>query len=73
MKHGPFSDCPEQNYELWQVTFLWDMKIQKLHIVILSNHDDINDCNFVEKNATALVQLIQCLDDRNQSLIIMRC
>jgi len=51
-------DGDERKYELWEVTFLGFMRLQKLHNVFVSEEDPD-----AEKNAEAFAELIQCLDD----------
>ena len=51
-------DGHKKNDELWEGKFLGYMRIPKLHSVISSNHDHINDSNFVERNASVVAQLI---------------
>ena len=65
-----FFDGDEFKYELWQVKFLWYLRIQYLHQIILSPTDESDDIDFTEKNATAFAELLQHLDDKSLSLVI---
>ena len=60
----------ESKYELWEVKFLGYLKIQHLHLIILSPTDQSDDIDFVEKNTTVFAELIQYLDDKSLSLVI---
>ena len=46
------------------------LRIQHFHQIILSPTDQSDNIDFVEKNATAFVKLIQHLDDKSVSLAI---
>ena len=65
-----FFDGNESKYELWEVKFLGYLRIQHLHQIILSPTDQNDDIDFVEKNATIFIELIQYLDDERLSLVI---
>lgn len=43
------------------------MRLQKLHKVILLSDDEVDE----EKNAEGFAKLVQCLDDRSLSLVIL--
>ena len=58
----------ESKFELWEVKFLGQMRLQKLYdIFIPSPSEKELDA---AKNADAFAELVQCLDDRSLSLII---
>ena len=59
-----FFDDDESKYELWEVKFLGYRRIQHL-LIILSLTDQIDDIDFVEKNATVFAELIHYLDDKS--------
>ena len=65
-------DGDERAYELWEVKFLGFMRLQKLHNVILPESEGgVNDDELdTERNAEALAELVQCLDDRSLSLVL---
>ena len=60
----------ESKYELWEVKFLRYLRIQHLHQIILSPTGQIDDIDFVGKNATVFTELIQYLDNKSLSLVI---
>ena len=66
-----FFDGNESKYGLWDVKFLGYLRIQHLHQIILSPTDQSDDMDFVEKNASIFVELIQYLDDKSLSLVII--
>ena len=61
-------DGDENKYELWEVKFLSQMRIQKLHDVFVPSEgeDELDEA----KNANGFAELVQHLDDRSLSLII---
>ena len=56
----------ESKYELWEVKFLAQMRLQKLYDVFVPGDKEIE----ASKNADAFAELVQCLDDRSLSLVI---
>ena len=61
-------DGDEAKYELWEIEFLGFLRLHKLYDVILAEEEPKE--GDVEKNIDAFTQLIQCLDDRSQSLVM---
>ena len=57
----------ESKYELWEVKFLAQMRLLKLHNVFVPDTDDEVAAS---KKANAFAELVQCLDDRSLSLVI---
>ena len=57
----------ESKYELWEVKFLVQMRLQKLYVFVL---DPDNTAPDSAKKADAFAELVQCLDDRSLSLVI---
>ena len=67
-RRGLVFDGDEDKYELWKVKFLWLMRIQKLHdVLVLSEGEEALD---EVKNANGFAELVQHLDDRSLCLII---
>ena len=68
----PYFDGNEERYELWEVKFMGQMRIQKLHKVISprAEEDEEDGPDHVERNADAFAELVQCLDDRSLNLVI---
>ena len=60
-----FFDGDESKYKLWEVKFLGYLRIPHLFQILLSQTDQSDDKDFVEKNATVFVELIQYLDDQS--------
>ena len=58
----------ESKYELWEVKFLAQMRLQKLYDVFVP--DPEKTAPDVAKKADAFAELVQCLDDRSLSLVI---
>ena len=58
-------DGDERKYEQWEIKFLRYMRLQKLKDTIVGSEDDEIDA---DKNAEALAELIQFLDDKSLSL-----
>ena len=56
-------------YELWEVKLLGYMRLQKLYDVFVRLESETEPPN-EEKQADAFAELVQCLDDRNLSLVI---
>ena len=55
----PFFNVDESKYELWEVKFQGNLRIQHLPRVVLSPKDQNDNMDFVEKNATVFADLIQ--------------
>ena len=69
--HGkPYFDGDEGKYELWEIKFLAHMRLQKLHKTIASGVAPTTEAD-IEKNVEAFAELVQHLDDRSLSLIIL--
>ena len=56
----------ETKYELWEVKFLAQMRLQKLYEVFVPGENEPT----ATKKADAFAELVQCLDDRSLSLVI---
>ncbi|CAM1320678.1 Uncharacterised protein r2_g2903 [Pycnogonum litorale] len=71
--YGPsrrlYFDGDQAKYELWEVKFLGQMRLLKLHDVLVPRADE-NEPPCSEKNCDAFAELIQYLDDRSLSLVI---
>ena len=68
-QQNPFDD-EEFMYELWEVTLLRYLKIQHLHQIVMSNTDQNDDIDFVERNALVFAELLQYLEDKCRPLVI---
>ena len=66
--YGPrlYFSGDENKYELWETKFLGHMRIQKMYGVFKGSEEPTE-----ANNALAYAQLIQYLDDRSLSLIIL--
>ena len=55
-----------QDFELWSVKFKGMIRLQKLHTILESSADTVDD----DKNAQLFAHLVQCLDNKSINLII---
>ena len=58
----------ENKYELWEVKFLAQMRLQKLYDVFVPENSESSPS--AAKKADAFAELVQCLDDKSLSLVI---
>ena len=65
-RSGILFDGDESKYELWEVKFLAQMRLQKLYDVFVPGDKQPE----APKKADAFAELVQCLDDRSLSLVI---
>ena len=68
-RKGLVFDGNEDRYKLWKVKFLAFMRIQELYDIFVPSSDE-GELD-AAKNANAFGELVQCLDDRSLSLIIL--
>ena len=62
-------DGDESKYELWEVKFLGNTPLQKLHDVVIPKEGEKAEPD-EETKASAFAELVQCLDNRSLSLVI---
>ena len=65
-RRGILFNGDESKYELWEVKFLAQMRLQKLYDVFVPGDKQ----HEAPKKADAFAELVQCLDDRSLSLVI---
>ena len=68
-RRGLLFDGDESRYELWEVKFLAQMRLQKLYNIFVPTEDETTEPT-ASKKADAFAELVQCLDDRSLSLVI---
>ncbi|CAB4013210.1 Retrovirus-related Pol poly from transposon TNT 1-94 [Paramuricea clavata] len=65
-RRGLLFNGDESKYELWEVKFLAQMRLQKLHDVFVPGDKEPD----ASRNGDAFAELVQCLDDRSLALVI---
>jgi hypothetical protein len=65
-RRGILFNVDESKYELWEVKFLAQMRLQKLYDVFVPGDKQPE----APKKADAFAELVQCLDNRSLSLVI---
>ena len=68
-RRGLLFNGDEIKYELWEVKFLTQMRLQKLYNIFVPTEDATTEPT-ASKKADAFAELVQCLDDRSLSLVI---
>ncbi|CAB3995742.1 myosin heavy fast skeletal muscle [Paramuricea clavata] len=68
-RRGLLFDGNESKYELWEVTFLGYMRLQKLYKVFVRDASE-KDPPDASTQADAFAELVQCLNDISLSLVI---
>ncbi|CAB4038934.1 Hypothetical predicted protein, partial [Paramuricea clavata] len=65
-RRGQLFNGDESKYELWEVKFLAQMRLQKLHDIFVPGDKEPDE----SRNGDAFAELVQCLDDRSLALVI---
>ena len=65
-RRGLLFNGDENKYELWELKFLAQMRLQKLHDVFVPGDKEPD----ASRNGDAFAELVQCLDDRSLALVI---